>query len=144
MPSETDDDALSWGDEVDDSTHVHGVAAAPVDGATSDSVAPAASVSPSAGSSVLLVVYGVFGGVYLLFVIGWVIGVQRDTYTAPDLVSEIMYQFGEFLAIASPVLWFVTTLVLTRDRRAITRFLWLLAGVLMLAPWPFIVSGSVA
>jgi hypothetical protein len=53
-----------------------------------------------------------------------------------------MYQFGEFLAIVSPLVWFATVLLLTRDSKPISRLLWLLLGVVVLIPWPFLLSGA--
>jgi hypothetical protein len=129
-----DDDALSWGDETDP-THVDARPAVQQD-ATGD-----ASAAPPATSSTMLVVYGVFGGAYLLYIVGWIIAVRRDTYTQGSLLSEIMYQFGEFLAIASPAVWIGAVLLLTRESRATARVLWLMAGLLLLAPWPFILGG---
>src|SRR5690606_23185566 len=91
-------------------------------------------------SSTMLVVYGIFAGAYLLYIVGWIIAVQRDTYSQASLLAEIMYQFGEFLAIASPAIWLGAVLVFTRGGRVLARVLWLLAGLLLLAPWPFILG----
>lgn len=138
MASDRDDDALSWGGESDDPSYLDGArSAAPADVAEPEPVVPA-----SATASALLVAYGVFGGVYLLYLLGWVLSVQRDTFTATGLFFEIMYQFGEFLAIVSPALWFGLVLLLTRGRRPALRLAWLAAGIVLLAPWPFIL-GSV-
>jgi hypothetical protein len=92
-------------------------------------------------SNAALISLGVFGGVYLLYVVGWIIAVQRDTITLPSLFAEIMYQFGEFLAIASPALWIGAVLLLTNGRKPIVRLLWLVLGLLVVAPWPFILGG---
>ena len=54
-----------------------------------------------------------------------------------------MYQLGHVLAIASPVVFYGTVLWLTRHSRAIVRLGWLILGMLLLAPWPFILSGAV-
>jgi hypothetical protein len=128
-----DDDALSWGDETD-ATHIDARPAVQQNEASDASAAPAT-------SSTMLVVYGIFGGAYLLYVAGWIIAVQRDTITMPTLFAEIMYQFGEFLAIASPAIWIGAVLLLTANRRPPVRVLWLLLGLLLVAPWPFILGG---
>jgi hypothetical protein len=128
-----DDDALSWGDETDP-THVDARPAVPQAATGNASVAPTT-------SSTMLVVYGIFGGAYLLYVAGWIIAVQRDTITMPTLFAEIMYQLGEFLAIASPAIWVGAVLLLTGDRRPAVRVLWLLLGLILVAPWPFILGG---
>ncbi|GAB3138210.1 hypothetical protein [Marisediminicola antarctica] len=139
MASDRDDDALTWGGESDDPSYLDGAGStAPADVAESEPSAPA-----SATASALLVAYGIFGGVYLLYLIGWVISVQRDTFTASGLFFEIMYQLGEFLAIVSPAIWFGLVLLLTRGGRPALRVAWLVAGIVLLAPWPFIL-GSVS
>jgi hypothetical protein len=47
-----------------------------------------------------------------------------------------MYQFGEFLAIASPALWFGAVFLLTRGRAPLVTVLWLVIGLVVLVPWP--------
>jgi hypothetical protein len=39
--------------------------------------------------------------------------------------------------------WFATELVVTRGRRLWVRFAWLVAGVVLLVPWPFIMVGVI-
>ncbi|MCY7326170.1 MAG: hypothetical protein LH605_08585 [Microbacteriaceae bacterium] len=134
MASDRDDDALTWGGESEDPSYLDG----PGSTAPTDGVDPEPAVPASATASALLVAYGIFGGVYLLYLIGWVISVQRDAFTASGLFFEIMYQFGEFLAIVSPALWFGLALLLTRGRRPALRVAWLVAGIVLLAPWPFL------
>lgn len=133
MSRDPDDDALSWGDE-HDPTHIDAPAETQVAAERTD--APAT-------SSTMLVVYGIFGGAYLLYLVGWIIAVQRDTITLPTLFGEIMYQFGEFLAIASPALWIGTVLLLTAGRKPTVRLLWMALGLVVVAPWPFILGGIV-
>ena len=133
MSRDPDDDALSWGDE-SDPTHIDAPAKVRQEAAASSSAAPAT-------SSTMLVVYGIFGGAYLLYLVGWIIAVQRDNFVQGSLFAEILYQFGEFLAIASPALWVGAVLLLTTGSRPIVRILWLLAGLLVVAPWPFILGG---
>lgn len=133
MSRDPDDDALSWGDE-SDPTHID---------APAESQAVTDGASEPSTSSTMLVIYGIFAGAYLLYIVGWIIAVQGDTYTQASLFSEIMYQFGEFLAIASPAIWLGAVLMLTRGGRVLARVLWLLVGLLLLAPWPFIVGSFV-
>lgn len=128
----TDDrDALTWAgdDELD---------AAPVTPPTR-TVVVETEAAPST-SGLLIVTYGILAGFYFLDTAGWVASILRSTTTLPSLVPEIMFQFGEFLAIASPALWFVTVLALTRGRRQIVRLALLLVGLAVVAPWPFLVG----
>ncbi len=143
-----DEDALGWGDESGDPTHVDGRrserASANPDGADDAADADEAGSGDAAArlSSPLLVSYGILAGIYLLYTVGWILGVQRDPFSSPTLFFEIMYQLGEFLAIASPAVWFFVTVLLTRGRRQIVRVVWLIVGAAVLLPWPFLLSGA--
>lgn len=131
MTTEPDDAGLSWGDETDP-THV--------DAPVVDEPRNGTELEEPGMSSALLVTLGVFGGVFLLFTVGWIIGVQRSTVPTTGLFFTFMYRLGQILAVAAPAAWFVGVLVLARDRRSGVRILWLLLGVGLLAPWPFILG----
>lgn len=138
-PQDDDDAALRW-DDVDDASYDLGgepardeQAAAP---ASETRVGEARQRRPGA----VVAATGVFGGVYLMYVIGWLIGVAQLPLSGRDLLQEITYQFAEFLAIVSPIFWLVTTLVLTRDGSTVRRFGWLALGTLVLVPWPFLLG----
>ena len=91
----------------------------------------------------LLITVGVVGGIFLLYTIGWIVGGLRLEGTAQFLVSPLAYQFGFWLAVAAPAVWFATVFLLTRGAAAWVRIVWLLAGVALLMPWPFIMTGAV-
>jgi hypothetical protein len=170
VSSPRDDDALSWGD--DDPTLVTGgpdTAEAPARDAGSETLpegwsavgrgsdgqghitpapdpVPAESededARPAAGSAALVAV-GVLGGIYLLYAVGWLIGGLRLQGRYQVLVTDAMYQGALWVATAAPLIWFGTVLYATRGSRAWVRGLWLVAGVLLLVPWPFIMIGAV-
>lgn len=94
-------------------------------------------------SNVLLVSLGVIAGVFLLYTIGWIVGGLRLQGTADFLVSPVGYRFAFWLAIAAPALWFVTAYLLTRAAKVWVRVLWLVGGLLLLVPWPFIMVGAI-
>lgn len=131
MMAEPEDEALSW--------------AAPADPTHVDS-SPSRQRQSDGGSderqagSVLLIAYGVFAGIYLLFTIGWMIAALRNPGGVDTVFGEFMYKLGQALAMAAPGLWLATAMVLTRNRRAAVRVLWLLIGALLLIPWPFVVG----
>lgn len=131
MGADPDEEALSWSGETDP-THV--AAPAPA-GATSRG----GDVAVKAQNPAILIVLGVLAGVYLLYAIGW--GIYAFTHSVPvaGVFPIIMYQFGEFLAIASPFLWAGAVWLLLKNPG--WRLLWLFVGVLVLAPWPFILGG---
>lgn len=138
MTEQRDDDldALTWaGDE----EPITDRAVEPADTRTVVVDTPEAPATPG----ILIVTYGILAGIYVLFTAGWIGSVIRLNElrgTFSDLLSEIMFQFGEFLAIASPALWFVTALVLTRGRRPIVRLALLLLGLVVVVPWPFVLG----
>lgn len=134
MAADPDEEALSWSGETDP-THVGAPAPAKASSAT-----PALPGDARPGSSsVLLIVFGILAGVYLLYAIGW--GIHAFTHSVPvaGIFPVIMYQLGEFFSIASPFLWAGAIWLLVK--RPAWRLLWLFVGVLLLAPWPFIVGG---
>ncbi len=159
MTSPRDDDALGWAGD-DDPTLQTGAETTDVgDGATGgDMLEPpegwtvagpetavrqreAALAAAAPVSSVALIAMGVFGGVYLLYTIGWAIGISRIGNPLSDAVGQFMFSLGLWLAVAAPVVWFVTTLWLTRTRPR-ARFTVLLLGVVLLAPLPFIINAG--
>jgi hypothetical protein len=93
---------------------------------------------PPAASSVVLVALGILGGIYLLYTIGWFVSWQRFLYASADELELIAFHVQQVLAIVGPPLWFVVTLLLTRERKPQVRLLWLLVGALVLIPWPFV------
>jgi hypothetical protein len=98
---------------------------------------------PAPLGNAMLIALGVFGGAYLLFAIGWLLGGLRLQGRAAYLVTDVMYQGSLWLAVCAPLLWFATTLLLTQRSPAWVRIVWLVAGVVLLVPWPFIMIGTV-
>lgn len=90
-----------------------------------------------------LITLGVLGGIHLLYILGWVVGGLRLQGAAQYLVTDVMFQGSLWLAIVSPALWFGAVLLLTRHARTWVRLTWLIAGVVLLVPWPFIMVGAV-
>ena len=139
------EEALSWDGERD-ASHVAGpepVRAKPVRTAktrsgTADDTA--SDVAPAPTSSFLLVTYGIVAGVYGLYTVGWITTVLRGGGTMSTMLGEVMFQFGEFLAIASAPLWFASAFYLTRGSRPIARLAWLIAGLVLLVPIPFVLG----
>ena len=92
---------------------------------------------PAAQSSAALVGMGILGGMYLLYTIGWFIGVSRIDRPTSDPVAQFMFSVGTWLAVAAPLAWFGATFWLTTNHPR-ARLAWLLAGVILLVPLPFI------
>ena len=96
-----------------------------------------AAATRAATSSLALVSLGIFGGIYLLYTIGWFIGAGRIQTPISDVVSEFMFTLGLWLAVAAPAVWFAVTFWLTQAHPR-ARFGWLLIGVILLVPLSFI------
>ncbi len=133
-----DDEALRWaGDElrggVDPLTRnrVAEVAAVSIDDGMD--AAPAAS-----GNLARTAATAGFAVLYLAIVVGWILSVQITGSTAADLFSQVAWQFGEFVAIISGALWYLTVLTLTPDSRTAVRVGWFALGVGVLLPWPIL------
>ncbi|TFD73642.1 DNA polymerase III subunit gamma/tau [Cryobacterium gelidum] len=118
-------------------------------GQTTDADATAAETAESddaaadgaAPSSAALVGMGILAGMYLLYTIGWFIGVARGAAPVGDPVAEFMFSLGAWLAVAAPLVWFGVTCWLTRSHQRV-RLVWLLIGVVVLAPLPFIIGSG--
>ena len=89
-------------------------------------------------SSTMLVVYGVFGGIYLLYTVGWLIIAVRGNQETGIPLDDIMQHISTLLAIAAAPAWFIATLALTAGRRSWVRIVALLVGMLVLIPWGFV------
>ncbi|MET4584082.1 hypothetical protein ABIE21_003620 [Conyzicola nivalis] len=151
------EEALSWDGERD-ASHVAGpepVGAKPVrqrksragastgsatGGRASTGSATDGSATDSPTSSFLLVTYGIVAGVYGLYTVGWITTVLRGGGTMSTILGEVMFQFGEFLAISSAPLWFASAFYLTRGSRPVVRLAWLIAGLVLLIPIPFVLG----
>ena len=88
-------------------------------------------------SSAALVGLGILGGVYLLYTVGWFVGVGRIQFSGLDPLAGFMFALGTWLAVAAPAVWFATSYWLTRGRPRL-RWTWLILGAVLLAPLPFI------
>ncbi|MEO5535894.1 MAG: hypothetical protein ABIR17_12275 [Pseudolysinimonas sp.] len=81
---------------------------------------------------------------YLAWTICWIFVVQRLSSGSTDLATQVLWQFGEFLAMLAGPLWFAATLTLTRESRPLVRVGWLALGLGVLVPWPLVFDFLVA
>lgn len=75
---------------------------------------------------------------YLAVTVGWIFAVQLLTSGSAALFGEVLWQFGEFLAMLAAPLWFAATLTLTTGHRPLVRVGWLALGLGVLLPWPLV------
>jgi hypothetical protein len=130
-----DDAALSWGDE-NDATYVD----AP-DNPIRVRAARERDPDAPAGSGAL-VGMGVFGGIYLLYTVAWLISGSTFSVAVGTTTATVFLELLRVLAIMAPALWFAATVWLASARSTRTRFIWLVIGVIVLVPWPFIMTRS--
>jgi hypothetical protein len=167
MTRDPDDDALSWAGDDDPTLSASPAASAPGADAAESALAPgwkvvgepgtvsdgeqldgvavddeALGADAAAASSAALIVLGVLGGVYLLYTVGWVITAGRVPNGSADIVGGFMFDLGLWLAALAPALWFALTLWLTTAASRWRAF-WLILGVVVLIPLPFIAGVGV-
>lgn len=134
-----DEEALSWGPASADRSYVEGPEVAGPAGLRSDDE-PEDELPEGVMSSTMLVVHGVFGGVFLLFTVAWL---KSLSGIQPDLVgplAQMMWTIGTWLAVASPVLWFVGTILLVPTRASRVRLVSFVVGAVLVLPWPFVIG----
>lgn len=128
--ADENEEALSW-DGGSDPTHVD--SPEPDARPASDETGLA-----SGTSSGMLVVYGVFGGIYLLYTVGWLIIALRGGQSTGVALNDFMLYLSTVLAIGAAPAWFIATLVLSAGRKSWLKILVLLIGVIVLIPWGFV------
>ena len=93
---------------------------------------------PAGLSSAALIGFGIFAGIYLLFSVAWLITALRNPTQIADALGNAMFQFGLWLSVAAPAIWLGAVLYLGKDKKVSTRLLYLLLGVAILIPWPYV------
>lgn len=94
-------------------------------------------------STPMLLLIGIVGGIYLLYTVGWIVGGLTLHGSAMFLIPDVMYQIALWAAVLAPALWFGAVWMLTRRSASWVRVAGLLGGVLLLVPWPFVMTGVV-
>jgi hypothetical protein len=128
-----DDEALSWAGDEEQGRAAPGLREAEpvVVGSEPEAVEAPGSRGRSAATAA-------FAVPYLVITVGWIFAVQQLTSGSASLFAEILWQFGEFLAMLAAPLWFAATLTLTKEHRPLVRVGWLALGLGVLLPWPLV------
>jgi len=103
-------------------------------------VIPASESTPM--STPALLTLGILSGVYLLYVVGWLVGGSNLQGFARFFISDAAYVPAKWLAVAAPLLWFAAAWLLTRGARSWVRIAALVGGAVVLVPWPFVFFGA--
>lgn len=133
-----DDDALSWAGDEDRLTAGTSGKTSNKRGASSLNTDSQEELETHSVSSVALVGFGVFAGIYLLFSVAWLITAMRNTKELSDVFANFMFQAGIWACVLAPAIWFGAVLFLARGKSAARHFIWLFIGVIVLIPWPYI------
>jgi hypothetical protein len=129
-----DDDRLTTGSPLSAKRDARGASSVKQPGKQGDTD----SVEPSGLSSVALIGFGIFAGIYLLFSVAWLITALRNPTQIADVLGNAMFQFGLWLSVLSPAIWFGAVLYLGKNKKVSTRLLFLLLGAAVLIPWPYV------
>lgn len=85
------------------------------------------------------VMLAVFGGLYAVWSVAWVLGVVASpTQQASSVLDAVMFQFGEFLGMVATPLWCGVVWWLTSGSSLLTRGALLVAGLVLLFPFPLV------
>ena len=91
-------------------------------------------------SSGALVLFGLLGGLYLLFTFVWFSWANAEAQVVASTTAasawSVLQQIIIWIAPFAPALWFVTVLLLCRGAKVRRVVLWLLIGAVMLVPLP--------
>lgn len=100
-------------------------------------------------SNLQLVLFGVFGGLYLLYTAGWFFIAQYFAAanalaaSTSGIVGGVLQQALFWASAVAPALWFVASILLARHRKSWFLPVALLLGAIVLLPLPlFVVGGS--
>ena len=93
-------------------------------------------------SSAALVLLGLLGGLYLLFMYVWfswagaVAATNAAVVDTSGSIGGVLQQIVYYLAPFAPAFWFISVLVLCRGAKVSRMIIWLLVGLVLLVPLP--------
>ena len=122
MASDSTEPAFDWGDRDDE-----------------DKLAPSRRVPAVSEGRRSLAALALFGGLYAVWSIAWVIAIaSAPPQPASSVLDAVMYQFGEFLGLVATPLWLGGVWFVTTESTRLTRSLWLTLGLVLLFPLPLV------
>ena len=89
-----------------------------------------------------LVLFGLIGGVYLLYTIVWFSWASAksieysSTLGASGTIDGVLQQIVVWLSMFAPALWFFSVLLLNKESGFMKKAIWLLLGLFVLVPLP--------
>ncbi|MCD7102341.1 hypothetical protein [Pseudoclavibacter sp. 13-3] len=137
----TDDEALVW-----ESDRLDASAVVPGSRPTDHEEVPVVEEDRSALAAIdqlpsgVLIGYGAILGVFLVYTISWVTILLKRLATPPQPLLDGVDRVQMLLGLAGPALWVVFAVCFVRGRRWYWQMLWLVLGLVLLAPWPWIIT----
>lgn len=101
-------------------------------------------------SSVALMLLGVFGGLFLLYSLGWIeisrayADINQLTAAGSGMVGAVLQNILFWLAPIAPAAWLVTAITFAKQTQTLKLAILLLMGAVVLFPFPFIFAGGTA
>lgn len=99
-------------------------------------------------SNIQLVLFGVFGGVYLLYTVGWFLiaqyfaGANALAVATSGSVGGVLQQVIFWAAAAAPLAWFIGVVALSRGAKPWVLPVGLVVGLVVLLPLPLFTVGA--
>lgn len=90
------------------------------------------------GGNAELVITGLLAAAYLLTAVAWLITALRSPVQIADVVGNLMFITGLWIAVAAGPVWFVGIMMLGREFSFGRRAILYVVGILALIPWPYI------
>lgn len=119
-----------------------------VHGDDDPSTEPEIAAAPAQRSAASLIVFGLLGGIYLLYTWVWLSWASYYSQMnaivaeASGTIGSIMQQLVFWAAPFAPALWFVAVLLLHRGASSARIALWLIVGAVVLVPLPMFEFGG--
>lgn len=101
-------------------------------------------------SGLLLLVLGVFGGIYLIYSLGWIeiakaySPLNEVAASSSGSVGAIFQNLFFWVAPLAPISWYIVSITLTKRLSTLGPLVLMLIGAVVLFPYPFVFAGGSA
>lgn len=118
--------------------------------ATPEAIDESDVVSHEQRSGFLLLVLGVFGGLYLLYSLGWIeiakaySPLNEVAASSSGSVGAIFQNLFFWVAPLAPISWYIVSITLTKRLSTLGPLVLMLIGAIVLFPYPFVLAGGSA
>lgn len=85
-----------------------------------------------------IVITALLAAAYLLTAVAWLIVALRNPVQIADLLGNVMFIIGLWVAVAAGPMWFVGIMMFGREFSFTRRLVLYIVGIVALIPWPYI------